>query len=305
MAERRRRPLLTDQELAEAGASITRDLPLDLVDPNPSNPRDRLVEIDLLADNIKRFGLLQPVTVRRAGERYELLGGHRRRAAIALLREREPTNPAWRVIPAVVRTMDAEEGWLALLSSQLHTQRWTPREEAGALERLAETRTLPQIGALLNRGELWVGRRLRVYADAVLSGYVQSGTLSIPVAQELLVVRDAAGRRDLADRAVSEAWSAPRARAEVRKLKLSAQLADLGRRVQEMLELLSSVEPAAIPINTARDLQVLAGRISVMSRGGPTMPTIAAAEQEAGVRASQPGARRKEPVKRRPRKPKG
>ena len=59
--------------------------------------------------------------LRRPGERYELLGGYRRRAAFLVLREREPHDPQWRTIPAVIRTASDEQADLMLISSQ--TQR--------------------------------------------------------------------------------------------------------------------------------------------------------------------------------------
>jgi len=58
----------------------------------------------------------QRVTWRRTGERYELLGGHRRRAAFLVLREREPHDPQWRTIPAVIRTVSDEQADLMLIS---------------------------------------------------------------------------------------------------------------------------------------------------------------------------------------------
>jgi hypothetical protein len=74
-----------------------------------------------------------------------------------------------------------------LLSSQLHTRNWQPREEATALERLAQaSRRLKQIGESLNRTESSASKkRLRVHASAVLSGFVQTGKLASAVAQEL------------------------------------------------------------------------------------------------------------------------
>jgi hypothetical protein len=59
--------LLDPHELAVAAPPEAIALPVDLIDPNPRNPRGKLVEIDALAENIKRFGLLQPITVRRQG----------------------------------------------------------------------------------------------------------------------------------------------------------------------------------------------------------------------------------------------
>lgn len=291
MAERRLEP----NELAEAGPSITRDLPLDLIDPNPANPRRTLQEVDALAESIgdPTIGLLQPILVRRMGERYEVLAGHRRRAAYLLLAEREPANARWKAIAAVVRTSDDQDAYAQLIASQAHAKPWTAREEAAALEVLAVDHTLVQIGAMLHKSHQWVGGRLKIYADVTLSAYVQTGRLPVAVAQELLPLKQPDLLRQYADRAVAESWSHVTARAEVRKLRLDRQVAELGRQVTALLDLLSSIDGTKIPIEAFRDLYVLRGRIDVLgqqARGesGPRLPTIEQAERAAGVKPGQP-----------------
>lgn len=281
--------LLEPHELAEAGPSEAVRLPLDLVDPNEHNPRAQLLEVDALAHNIARFGLLQPITVRRMGERFEVLGGHRRLAAFARLRTEYPHDPQWRTIPAVVRTADDDTSYLMLISSQVHNRAWRPREEAAALERLVLAGlNLRQIGEALSRTESWASKRLRVYADSVLSGYVQLGQLAPASAEELLVVRDVETKRQLAERAVEEGWSQDVIQSHVRALKLDRQLAELGRRAREMAELLSAInDPSTIPLPVQRDLMVVRGRIDVLSGRSVRVPSIAEAEAAAGVTERQ------------------
>lgn len=278
--------LLEPHELAELGPPEAVRLPASLIDANPQNPRKLLAEVEALADNIREFGLLQPVTVRRQGERYELLGGHRRAAAFALLREREPFDPAWRTIPAVVKTANDDTAKLMLISGQAHSRPWQPREEAAILEDLATTRTLPEIGALLHKSPEWVGHRLKVYADAVLSGYVQTGRLSMAVADELRQVKNPAVRREMAEQAVAEEWERDRARGEVRRLKSSGMVRDIDRLATALLEALALVQPGQVPRATGETLLAVRRRIMALARSGPVMPSIAEAEQAAGVRPS-------------------
>jgi len=282
------RALLEPHELAELGPPEAIRLPLDLVDPNERNPRRALQEVDELANNIRQFGLLQPITVRRIGERYELLGGHRRRAAFLLLREREPLDPQWRTIPAVVKTADNDDSYLMLISAQVHNRNWSAREEASALERLAETNTLRRIGELVHRGESWVSKRLRIYADSVLSGYVQTGRLAASVAEELLLVPEAAMRREYVERALAEDWTADQARTEVRKLKASKQVSQIGRLAGELLAALAVVQPAQLPPETTAVLWRVRGRITALGRGAPVLPSIEQAERAAGVKPERP-----------------
>ena len=90
-----------------------RDIPIELIHPNPNQPRRHFDEPSLLAlaDSIRARGVLQPVVARPlAGGRYELVAGERRLRA-AELAELES-------IPAIVReTDDAERLELALIEN--------------------------------------------------------------------------------------------------------------------------------------------------------------------------------------------
>jgi ParB/RepB/Spo0J family partition protein len=278
------KPLQLDAaDMAEAGPAEAVRLPLDLVDANPDNPRRALPELTELADSIAEFSLLQPITVRRVGERYQVLSGHRRLAAFKLLSEREPHQVAWRSIPAVIRNANDEQSYLALITAQVHIANWQPREQAAALERLALSgMTLDEIGERLHRTGGWVSRRLRVFADATLSGYVQTGRLPPSIAEELLPVLDLATKRELAERAIAEHWSQDQIKGRVRALRLDRQVAQIGKLARQLADALSVVDPKDIPIETTRDLMVIFGRIEVISGIKRTrLPTIEEARREA------------------------
>ena len=70
----------TREAATAAGEAPTSELPIDLIDPNPEQPRRVFQEEELerLAASIRQHGVLQPVVVRRAGDRYELVVGERR-----------------------------------------------------------------------------------------------------------------------------------------------------------------------------------------------------------------------------------
>ena len=56
------------------------------IDPNPFQPRREFDEVELanLADSIREHGMLQPVAVRRVGDRYQLIAGERRLRAATM-----------------------------------------------------------------------------------------------------------------------------------------------------------------------------------------------------------------------------
>ncbi len=104
-----------------------REIPIELIRPNPTQPRRHFDEPSLLAlaDSIRARGVLQPVVVRPlAGGRYELVAGERRLRASELAE--------LDTIPAIVReTDDAERLELALIENMARAD-LTPVEEARA-----------------------------------------------------------------------------------------------------------------------------------------------------------------------------
>ena len=87
LAENTQRHAEADQDLEfDAGRQYTK-LSVELIDPNPYQPRRIFPqdELEALASSISESGLLQPISVRRNGERYQIIAGERRWRAHKLL----------------------------------------------------------------------------------------------------------------------------------------------------------------------------------------------------------------------------
>ena len=70
----------SSQESAPGTSAQTLDLPVGIIDANPFQPRRQFnaSEIESLAESLKEHQQLQPILVRRVGERYQLISGERR-----------------------------------------------------------------------------------------------------------------------------------------------------------------------------------------------------------------------------------
>ena len=79
------------------------EVSVDLVDPNPFQPRQEFDDVSLseLADSIKTHGVVQPLVVTKAGQRYQLIAGERR------LRASKLANLA--TVPVVIRSFDEQD----------------------------------------------------------------------------------------------------------------------------------------------------------------------------------------------------
>ena len=107
-------------------------LRLSQVDPNRSQPRKKFEEESLeeLADSIRRFGVLQPILVKKTGSRYEIIAGERR--------WRASRKAGLREIPAIVREYSDQETVELSLIENIQREDLNPIEEAKAFKRLLE-----------------------------------------------------------------------------------------------------------------------------------------------------------------------
>ena len=114
------------------------DLPIDALRPNPNQPRIEFDEASLrsLSDSIRRYGILQPLTVRRTDEGYELIAGERRLRAAKLAGLRE--------VPCLLARSSEEESALLALIENLQRRDLHYLEEAAAIARLIATYGLSQ-----------------------------------------------------------------------------------------------------------------------------------------------------------------
>ena len=107
-------------------------LRLSQVDPNRSQPRKKFEEESLeeLADSIRRFGVLQPILVKKTGSRYEIIAGERR--------WRASRKAGLREIPAIVREYSDQETVVLSLIENIQREDLNPIEEAKAFKRLLD-----------------------------------------------------------------------------------------------------------------------------------------------------------------------
>lgn len=88
IAENTARHAAADQEVELDLGKNFEKIPVDLIEPNPYQPRRIFPEDELasLAESIKESGLIQPISVRRAGGHYQIIAGERRWRAHQLLK---------------------------------------------------------------------------------------------------------------------------------------------------------------------------------------------------------------------------
>jgi ParB family chromosome partitioning protein len=186
-------------------AEELRELPLELIVPNPNQPRTVFDEESLvsLAESIKVRGVLQPVLVRPVpGGTFELIAGERRWRAAGLA-ERES-------VPAIIRHHDDAASLEMALVENMAREDLNPIEEARACAALSEELGLSreQVGTRVGRSRVAVSNLIRLLdlPDETL-GAIEVGQLSEGHGRALLTASDHDARRRLTRAAVTEGWS--------------------------------------------------------------------------------------------------
>ena len=204
----------------EAGDEL-RELPVELIAPNPHQPRRHFDEDALVAlsTSLQDRGVLQPVLVRPvAGGTYELIAGERRWRAAQLA--------GLETVPALVRPHDDAASLEIALIENMAREDLNPVEEARACVLLTEELglTREELGRRVGRSRVAVSNLVRLLdlPDEVLD-LLADGTLSQGHGRAVLMAGDHDARRRLARRAAAQGWSVRRTEAEARAANEAAE----------------------------------------------------------------------------------
>lgn len=262
-------------DLVPTPGAIYLEIPVGDISPNPRQPRTVFEEEPLaeLVHSIQEIGLLQPIVVRRAGTKFELIAGERRWRATQLA--------GLTHIPAIVRETADDELLREALLENLHRAQLNPLEEAAAYQQMLDDfgftqdelanrigRSRPQISNTLRLLKLPAGVARRVAAGVITAGH----------AKVLLSLTDDQQIESLANRVISEGLSV-RALEELitlgagstdstqdqpklkRRKPVAPGLADIAERLSDRLETRVKVDMGrnkgriTIDVATLEDLQ--------------------------------------------------
>ena len=155
------------------------DIPLGAITVNRLQPRKVFEDgaLHVLAESIKRFGVLQPVVVRShdGDQPYELIAGERRLRASKLAGKE--------TVPAVVRSSNEEASLVEALVENLHRQDLNPLEEAAAFRQLLDDFevTHAELGERLGKGRATISNSIRLLElptdaqEAIAEGKITAG----------------------------------------------------------------------------------------------------------------------------------
>jgi ParB family chromosome partitioning protein len=191
-----------------------RRVPLELISPNPRQPRRTFDEAGIvaLADSLRERGVLQPVLVRPLpGGTYELIAGERRWRA-AQLAELE-------TVPAIVQPHEDRDTLELALIENMAREDLNPVEEARACALLVDELGLTRedVGRRVGRSRVAVSNLMRLLdlPDEILDLLVE-GKLTEGHGRALLTAPDHADRRRLGRAAAETGWTVRETEARAR-----------------------------------------------------------------------------------------
>src|SRR5712692_9099397 len=218
--------LLPDPEPPAAPAEWPAEAAVASLDPNPFQPRSAMdpARLGELAASIRESGMVQPILVRRVGERYQIIAGERRWRAARQI--------GLATVPVVVREV-ADERLLELaLVENIQRQELTPLEEAQAFHRLQEEFRLTQeeVARRVGRERSTVANALRLLRlprelrDLLATGRLDAGharaLLALDGAEDQVALGREVARKGLSVREVERRVAllrAPRKRTSGRR----------------------------------------------------------------------------------------
>ncbi|MEA5091440.1 Stage 0 sporulation protein J [bioreactor metagenome] len=190
---------------AFAKGEATGDIAINDLIPNPYQPRKTFEPAKLkeLINSIKESGVIQPLIVRKAGEKYEIVAGERRwRAAKEVGLD---------FVPAVVRKYDDATMMEVALIENMQRSDLNPMEEAEGLRNMMEKLGITQaeVAKKMGMSKTAVSNALRLLnlPDSIRK-FVEKGDMTMGQVRPLFGVGDENRMEELAMQIVTNDWSA-------------------------------------------------------------------------------------------------
>lgn len=193
---------------------------IDLIIPSTEQPRKDPGQSHLedLVESIKTQGIIQPLVVRKDGERYMLIAGERRWRAAGLAGLKE--------VPVVVRETSKREAFELALVENLQREDLNPIEEAEAYRRLQEEfgYTQENLAVRVSKDRATVANALRLlFLPDPVRVLVERGDVSAGHARALLALKDPEAMLSVAKEIIAQGLSVRQTEAMVKRLKPSEE----------------------------------------------------------------------------------
>lgn len=183
------------------------NIPVEKIIPNRFQPREKFDEEKLnnLIASIRENGVVQPILVRRCGEKYEIIAGERRHRAVKSLEIKD--------IPALIKDVTDTELLEYALIENLQRQDLNPIEEAKGYEKLVKDFGFTQdvVAQRVGKDRSTVANCLRILKlPQIIQDNISRGTLSMGHAKALLSIENPKTQISISNKTINFEWSVRR-----------------------------------------------------------------------------------------------
>ena len=187
-----------------AAAPPASELPVNRIKPNPFQPRRQFREEALaeLAQSIRVNGIIQPISVRKVGDDYQIIAGERRWRAAQLI--------GLAAVPVVVQDIGDDKLLEIALIENIQREDLNPIELAEAFERMVTELQLSheEIGRRTGKERVTVTNTIRLLQlQPEVQQIVASGKLSAGHARALIGIKDPDRQKNIAYSVIAEGWT--------------------------------------------------------------------------------------------------
>ena len=245
----------------DAPPHSTSEIDIDLIVPNPEQPRTRFAEqaLNELAQSITANGIVQPIVVRPKDGKYEIVAGERR--------WRASQRAGLRKIPAVVKEVSDDKLLELALIENIQRQELNPIEEAKAYRKLIDS-----IGLTQEQVSERVGRERSLVATSIrllklpddIQKLIEEEKLSAGHGRALLMTEDGAEQRRIARKVIEDGMSVRETERAVKRVGGRSQTIDSKK------------------VTPAKDPNVVAAETKLMRRLGTSVKIVPKGNGKAG-----------------------
>ena len=217
--------LLKDNSIDETNTNLVVgsivEIELENIEVNPYQPRTYFDEESLreLASSIKELGVIQPITVRKIDDKFQLVSGERRFRASKLIGNKS--------IPAYIRTANDQEMLEMALVENIQRKNLDPIEVALSYQRLIDEIQLTQeeLSVRVGKKRSTVTNYLRLLKlDPILQTGIRDGFISMGHGRALINIKSASDQLDLYEKILLDKLSVRQTEELVKRLKIDKKI---------------------------------------------------------------------------------
>lgn len=185
------------------------EIDIDLIVPNPNQPRKSFEQdkLDELAESIKKYGIIQPIIVKKDGNIYNIIAGERR--------WRASKNANLKTIPCIIRDIENKNASEIALIENIQREDLNPIDEATAYDYIMDRYAITQedLSNIVGKSRVYVTNILRllnlddyvkgkIVSNEITQGHARA-ILSLEKSQQIIMV-DEIIKRNLSVRDVEK-----------------------------------------------------------------------------------------------------